>query len=58
MTAIAIVFVTLFVVAILVVALSLRRQIRRNDELVAAGSFGRQFFGRREKREKPQDWLK
>ena len=57
MTAIAIVLLTVFVVAVLSVAWSFWRQIHRNDEPVAAGSFGRQFLGRREKRQTPKDWL-
>ena len=58
MTAIAIVLIAVFVAAVLTVAWNVRRRLRQNDEPVAGGSFGRQFLGRREKPQTPQDWLK
>jgi hypothetical protein len=40
-----------------IVGWMVRRLVRGNDEPVAAGSFGRQFFGRRARASKPDDWL-
>ena len=57
MEAIAITVLVVVAVALVVVSRSVWRIVRSNDQPVAAGSFGQQFFSRRDKATKPEDWL-
>ena len=53
----AVVFLICMVFALLVLARSAWRFFRGNEQPAAAGSFGQQFLGKREKPQKPEDWL-
>jgi hypothetical protein len=54
---VAVVFLIVFACALLLVGRTVWRFLRGNDQLEPAGSFGRQFFGRRTTASKPDDWL-
>jgi hypothetical protein len=58
LSVLAIVFLTVFTLAAIVVGYRAWQFVRRNDEPQSAGSFGRQFFGRSERPQKPEDWVK
>jgi hypothetical protein len=58
LTVFAVVFLTVFTLAAIFVGYRAWQLVHRNDEPQAAGSYGRQFFGRVEKRQKPEDWVK
>ena len=58
MATVALVFLIGFALAAIVVGYGVWRFVHSNDEPVAAGSYGRQFLGRSEKPQKPEDWLK
>ena len=57
MATVAVVFLIVMASAVLVVGGVLWRYIRGNERPEAAGSFGWQFFGGRDKATKPEDWL-
>lgn len=57
MATFAVVFMICFAFGLLVLGRSAWRFVRGNEQPTAAGSFGQQFFGKREKPEQPEDWL-
>ena len=57
MATVAVVFLILMAFAVLVVGRVVWRLVRGNERPEAAGSFGWQFFGGRDKATKPEDWL-